>query len=145
MILTMYFKGLWESRPVNRAIYCCLCREMCGALLEQTWWRSTRWCYIPNIKALGHMFQTRIFFHVAIFGPRSIIWTNLVEFHKVMLDTKYRGSRPYDFREDFMVSAEQSKNLSNAPYVNSKSTDQTMHPSSLISSIIVCCLDSIYM
>ena len=24
-----------------------------GLLFEQTWQRSTRWCYIPNIKALG--------------------------------------------------------------------------------------------
>ena len=44
----------------------------------------------------------------------------------------------------FMVWAEQSKNLSNASYVNSKSTDQTVYLSSLISAIIVCCLDSIY-
>jgi len=24
-----------------------------GALFEQLWWRTSRWCYIPNIKALG--------------------------------------------------------------------------------------------
>ena len=38
----------------------------------------------------------------AIFGPRGIIWTNLVEVHYVMLHTKHQGSRPYGFRqEDF--------------------------------------------
>ena len=35
----------------------------------------------------------------AIFGPRGIIWTNLVEVHKVKLRTKYQGSRPYENRQ----------------------------------------------
>ena len=33
-------------------------------------------------------------------GPRGIIWTNLVEVHKVMLHTKYQGPRPYVFRQE---------------------------------------------
>ena len=62
-------------------------------------------------------FQTRKIFHVApfislcktrdprgraIFGNRAIILTNLVEVHKVMLHTKYKNSRPYGFRQDFL-------------------------------------------
>ena len=40
----------------------------------------------------------------AIFGPRGMILTNLVEVHKVMLHTKYQGSRPYVIRpEDFSM------------------------------------------
>ena len=36
------------------------------------------------------------------FGPRGIIYTILLEVHKVMLHTKYQSSRPYAFRqEDF--------------------------------------------
>ena len=39
------------------------------------------------------------------FGPRGIIYTNLLDVHKVMLHTKYQSSRPYGFRqEDFYVS-----------------------------------------
>ena len=39
----------------------------------------------------------------AIFGPRGIIRTNLVEVHQVMLHTEYLDSRPYGFRqEDFL-------------------------------------------
>ena len=30
--------------------------------------------------------------------PRGIVWTNLVEVHKEMLNTKYQGSRPSSFR-----------------------------------------------
>ena len=38
------------------------------------------------------------------FGPRGIIYTNLLEVHKVMLHTKYQSSRPYGFRqEDFFM------------------------------------------
>ena len=40
----------------------------------------------------------------AIFGPRGIIWTNLVDDHYVMLHTNYQGSRPYGLRqEDFSM------------------------------------------
>ena len=36
-------------------------------------------------------------------GPRGIIYTNLLEVHKVMLHTKYQCSRLYGFRqEDFL-------------------------------------------
>ena len=35
-----------------------------------------------------------------IFGPRGIIWTNLVEVHSMMLHTKYQGSRPCGFRQE---------------------------------------------
>ena len=64
-------------------------------------------------------FQTRRFFHVslyislcktcdpqgrAIFGPKGIIGTNLVEDRYVKLHTKYQGSRPYGIRqEDFFM------------------------------------------
>ena len=38
----------------------------------------------------------------AIFDPRGIIRTNLVEVHQVMLSNKYQDSTPYGFRqEDF--------------------------------------------
>ena len=69
-----------------------------------------------NIKALGlkvsdkkifscfpisayvkHMTQ---FWGRAIFGPRGIICTNLVEVHSVMLHTKYQSSRACGFREE---------------------------------------------
>ena len=41
---------------------------------------------------------------VAIFGPRGLISTNLVDIHQVMLHTKYQGSRTYGFRqEDFFM------------------------------------------
>ena len=40
----------------------------------------------------------------AISGPRGTIWTNLLEFHKVMLNNKYQGFRPCGFRqEDFFT------------------------------------------
>ena len=40
----------------------------------------------------------------AIFSPRGIILTNLVEVHWVMLHIKYQGSRPSGFRQaDFKV------------------------------------------
>ena len=40
----------------------------------------------------------------AIFGPRAIILTNMEKVHKVMLHTKYQGSRPSGFRqEDFFT------------------------------------------
>ena len=39
-----------------------------------------------------------------IFGPRGIIWPNLVEVHQMMLHSKYQGSRSACFRqEDFFV------------------------------------------
>ena len=38
----------------------------------------------------------------AIFGPRDIIWTNLLKIYWFMLHTKYQGSTPCGFRqEDF--------------------------------------------
>ena len=42
----------------------------------------------------------------AIFGPRGIFWTNVVEIHEVMLHTKYQGYRPCGFRQEelFMFS-----------------------------------------
>ena len=35
-----------------------------------------------------------------IFGPMDIILTNFVDVHKVMLHTKYQGSRPCGFRQE---------------------------------------------
>ena len=41
---------------------------------------------------------------VAIFGPRGLISTNLVEVHQMMLHTKYQGTRPCGLRqEDFFM------------------------------------------
>ena len=75
--------------------YFSLC-DRCGpvASFKQTWWRSTRWFYIPIIKALGLVVSNKKSFHIfhiykskwniwdeAMFGPRGIIWTNLVEVH----------------------------------------------------------------
>ena len=37
---------------------------------------------------------------VAIYGPRGLNWTNMVEVHKMMLHTKYQGSRPCGFRQE---------------------------------------------
>ena len=36
----------------------------------------------------------------AIFGPKGIIWTNMVEVHLIMLHTKYKGFRPKGFSEE---------------------------------------------
>ena len=36
----------------------------------------------------------------AIFGPRGMIWTNLLQAYQVMLHTKYQDSRSYGFRQD---------------------------------------------
>ena len=86
-----------------------------GTFYEQTWWRFTRRCHIPNIKSLRHPisekknFEARLLCsHVpacdprdrASFDPRGIIWTNLVEVLKEMLYTKYQSSRPSSFREE---------------------------------------------
>ena len=86
-------------------------------LFELTYWGSTRWCNIPNIKALRPVVSDKIFSRFpcislcktfdprgwAIFGPRGIIWTNLVEVHWVMLHTKYQGYRPSGFRPRFFL------------------------------------------
>ena len=41
---------------------------------------------------------------VAIFDPRGLIRTKLVEVHQMMLQTNYQGSRPCGFRqEDFFM------------------------------------------
>ena len=75
--------------------------------------RSTKWCYIN--KYLGSRlcgFREEDFFLFTlynaisnmwpmggtIFDPRGIIWSNLVEVHLVMLNTKYQGSLPCGFR-----------------------------------------------
>ena len=36
----------------------------------------------------------------AIFGPRGIVWTNLVVVYQMMLHSKYQGSRPCGFRQE---------------------------------------------
>ena len=83
-----------------------------GASFEQTCWRSTRRCHIPNIKAICLQVSEEKIFKVfllcsyaqtcdpqggASFDPRDIIWTNLVEVHYDMLHTKYQSS---SFREE---------------------------------------------
>ena len=36
-----------------------------------------------------------------IFSSKSIIWTNWVEVHLVMLYTKYQGSKPASFKQEY--------------------------------------------
>ena len=90
-----------------------------GHNFEYTWKRSTRWCYITNIKALGFVVSEKKIFTCfpyiklyktcdprggTIFDPRDIIWNKLVEVYLVMLNTKYQGSRLCGFRqEDFFT------------------------------------------
>ena len=50
----------------------------------------------------------------AIFYPRAIIWTTLVEVHQMKLHTKYQRSGPSGFRKEDFLSF-QLKNLSLAP------------------------------
>ena len=86
-----------------------------GASYEQTWYRSTRKCYIPNIKAVEIplsekknlkfvFFVPMLQFVTARAGPVLTLGAsyeqNLVEVHKVMLHTKCQSSRPYSFREE---------------------------------------------
>ena len=40
----------------------------------------------------------------ANFSPRGIISANLVEVHRVMLHTKYQGSRSFGFRQEFFFT-----------------------------------------
>ena len=70
-----------------------------GALYVQTWLRSTRRCYIQNIKALGLPISEKNFEICLLcsYGPtcdsqgrtspvpNGIIWTNLEEVHKELL------------------------------------------------------------
>ena len=37
------------------------------------------------------------------FLPKGIIWTNVVEVHEVILHTKYQGSRPCGYRQEFFM------------------------------------------
>ena len=67
----------------------------------------------PNIKALYLQFQRKRILKMGFFvpmfqlvganlDPRSIIWTNLVEFHQKMVHTIYQSSSPYGLgQEDF--------------------------------------------
>ena len=84
-----------------------------GASNEETWHKSTRKCYIQNIKALGLPLSEKKNSKLCLLcsyartcephgrtSPdlRGIIGTTLVEVHKEMLHTKYQGSRPSSFR-----------------------------------------------
>ena len=84
------------------------------ASYEQTWLRSSRRCYIPNIKALGLPVSEKKNFEIfflcsyvppcdpqggASFDPRGIIWTNLVKVLKEMLYTKYKSFKLSSFRK----------------------------------------------
>ena len=86
-----------------------------GASYEKTWQRSTRRCYIQNIKALSLPVSEKKNYETFVlcscvqlvipqgranFDPRGIIWTNLVEVHKEMLYTKYQSSSPSSFKEE---------------------------------------------
>ena len=74
--------------------------------------KSTRRCYVQNIKALGLPLSEKKNSKICLLcsyaptcephgrtspDPRRIIWTNLVEVHKEMLHTKYKCSRPSSF------------------------------------------------
>ena len=63
-----------------------------GASYEQTWKRSTRTCYIPNIKTLGLLVSEKKNLEVCLLcsyvltcepqgSPRGIVCTNLVQVH----------------------------------------------------------------
>ena len=60
-----------------------------------------------NIKALGHGFRQDLY--LCKMGPRGqVTWPqgnnlNLEEVHEAMLHTKYQGSRPCGFRQDFFM------------------------------------------
>ena len=84
-----------------------------GASNEQTWYKSTRRCYIQNIKALSLPLPEEKNSEICLLcsyartcepqgrtssDPRGIVCTNLVEVHKEILHTKYQGSRPSSFR-----------------------------------------------
>ena len=86
-----------------------------GASYEQTWKRSTRRCYIPNIKALAlTVWDKKIFkkflLHLYVksenqqqmtnFLSRAIILSILVEGHYMMLHAKYESSSPNGLGQD---------------------------------------------
>ena len=71
---------------------------------EQMWKKSTRWCYIPNIKALGLVVSEKKSFNFFIlkiyFNPCDLakqwtgtIWTILKEGHIRIIPTKL-GQNP---------------------------------------------------
>ena len=81
-----------------------------GASYEQTWKRSTRRCYIPNIKALALMVWDKeifknflLYLYVKSENPqmrtdflsRAIILIILEEGHCMMLHAKYESSSSY--------------------------------------------------
>ena len=88
-----------------------------GASYEQSWCKSTRRCFVPNIKALHFLVSQKKNFKVfllcsyvsnlwpppprgrASFDPRGIIWTILVQVHYEMLHTKYQSSALSSFTE----------------------------------------------
>ena len=45
-----------------------------GASFQQTWWRSIRRCYIPNIKALGLLFSEKGIFKDAVLFSFCLPW-----------------------------------------------------------------------
>ena len=113
--MLLYVSKLWQTPPPPHPGAGPVLTP--GASCEQTWYRSTRRCYIPNIKALHLLVSENNIFKVfllcsydsnlwprggASFDPRDIIWTILVEVHYEMLHTKYQSSRPSSFwEEDF--------------------------------------------
>ena len=70
-------------------------------LKDTTQWRRWDWnpwplCLVSSTLPLSHCDPGR----GVIFDPKDITWTNLVEVYKVMLHTKYLGSRFYGFRQE---------------------------------------------
>ena len=91
--------------------YISLCKHVTPrGVIWQTWYRSTRWCLIPNIKALGNMVSDKIVFlffpleayvkHATPGWAHFLPPTNVVQVHLMMLNTKYQGSRKYGCRQD---------------------------------------------
>ena len=73
-LLCSYVSNLW---PLGRGQF-----WPPGASYEQSWYRSTKRCYIQNIKALHLLVsEKKIFKDFASFEPRVIICTILVEVH----------------------------------------------------------------
>ena len=89
---------------------------MVGTSYKQTWYRSTRRCYIPNIKALGLSFSDqknfKVSFFVSVFKVVTLprwgqFWPQGHHMNKLGkgpiedATTKYQMSMPSSFREEF--------------------------------------------
>ena len=82
-----------------------------GVYFEQTWYKSTRWCYILNIKALDILVSDKkifkVFFSKIVFSlidldmqRTKIIWTISVEGHSMIICVKLFQNWTWGFGED---------------------------------------------